>query len=98
PLYATLAAFVSGLLVSFTPCVYPMAAVTVSVFRARRGKRRFEGCLLSAPFVAGIVLMFVPLGVVAGLTGGVFGALLSSPLVLVSLGVLFLFVAWDMFG
>jgi thioredoxin:protein disulfide reductase len=98
PLYATLAAFASGLLVSFTPCVYPMVAVTVSVFGARSVKSRFEGFLLSAAFVAGIVLMFVPLGVVAGLTGGVFGTLLSSPWVIVSLSVLFLVLAASMFG
>ena len=98
PLYATLAAFVSGLLVSFTPCVYPMVAVTVSVFGARSVQSRFEGFLLSAAFVAGIVLMFVPLGVVAGLTGGVFGALLSSPWVIVSLSALFLLMAASMFG
>jgi thioredoxin:protein disulfide reductase len=98
PLYATLAAFASGLLVSFTPCVYPMVAVTVSVFGARSVKSRFEGFLLSAAFVAGIVLVFVPLGVVAGLTGGVFGALLSSPWVIVSLSVLFLALAASMFG
>jgi thioredoxin:protein disulfide reductase len=98
PLYATLAAFASGLLVSFTPCVYPMVAVTVSVFGARSVKSRFEGFLLSAAFVGGIVLMFVPLGVVAGLTGGVFGSLLSSPWVIVSLSVLFLVMAASMFG
>jgi thioredoxin:protein disulfide reductase len=98
PLYAALAAFASGLLVSFTPCVYPMVAVTVSVFGARSVKSRLEGFLLSAAFVAGIVLMFVPLGVVAGLTGGVFGALLSSSWVIVSLSVLFLLMAASMFG
>lgn len=98
PLYATLAAFASGLLVSFTPCVYPMVAVTVSVFGARSVKSRLEGFLLSAAFVLGIVLMFVPLGVVAGLTGGVFGTLLSSPWVIVSLSALFLVLAASMFG
>jgi thiol:disulfide interchange protein DsbD len=61
-------------------------------------KSRFEGFLLSAAFVAGIVLVFVPLGVVAGITGGVFGALLSSPWVIISLSVLFLALAASMFG
>ena len=69
PLYAAGAAFVGGLLVSLTPCVYPMIAITVSVFGARETKSRAEGMLLSTCFVLGIVAMFVPLGVVAGLTG-----------------------------
>jgi thiol:disulfide interchange protein DsbD len=98
PVYAALAAFASGLLVSFTPCVYPMVAVTVSVFGARSVKSRWEGLGLSAAFVAGIVLMFVPLGVVAGITGGVFGSVLSSVWVIVGLSVLFLALAASMFG
>jgi len=98
PLYAALAAFASGFLVSLTPCVYPMIAVTVSVFGARSVERRSQGILLSAAFVAGIVAMFVPLGVLAGLTGGVFGAVLSSAWVIVGLSTLFVLMALSMFG
>jgi thioredoxin:protein disulfide reductase len=98
PLYAALAAFASGLLVSFTPCVYPMVAVTVSVFGARSVKSRWEGFGLSAAFVAGIIAIFVPLGVVAGLTGGVFGSVLSSSWVIVGLSALFFALAASMFG
>jgi thiol:disulfide interchange protein DsbD len=98
PLYAALAAFASGFLVSLTPCVYPMIAVTVSVFGARSVERRSQGMLLSAAFVLGIVAMFVPLGVLAGLTGGVFGAVLSSPWVIVGLSSLFVLMALSMFG
>lgn len=98
PLYAGLAAFASGLLVSLTPCVYPMVAVTVSVFGAREVKSRMQGALLSAAFVAGIVAMFVPLGVVAGLTGSVFGSILSSAWVLIGISSLFLLMAASMFG
>src|SRR6185312_5947536 len=74
PLYAGLAAFASGFLVSLTPCVYPMVAVTVSVFGAKQVESRWQGAALSAAFVAGIVAMFVPLGVAAGLTGSLAGA------------------------
>jgi thiol:disulfide interchange protein DsbD len=98
PLYAALAAFASGLLVSFTPCVYPMVAVTVSVFGARSVESRWQGLALSAAFVAGIVLVFVPLGVLAGITGGVFGSILSSRWVIVGLSALFLALAASMFG
>jgi thiol:disulfide interchange protein DsbD len=98
PLYAGLAAFVSGLLVSLTPCVYPMVAVTVSVFGAREATSRGEGALLSAAFVLGIIAMFVPLGVVAGLTGNIAGAILQSPYVVVFISGLFLVMAAAMFG
>ena len=62
PVYAALAALAGGLLVSLTPCVYPMIAVTVSVFGAREAESRCPGHRAVAAFVLGIVAMFVPLG------------------------------------
>jgi thioredoxin:protein disulfide reductase len=98
PLYAALAALAGGFLVSLTPCVYPMVAITVSVFGARQTKSRWEGALLSAFFVLGIVAMFVPLGVAAGLTGSMFGSVLQSSWVIVGISLLFLAMAASMFG
>ena len=69
PLYAGLTAFVGGLLVCLTPCVYPMIAITVSVFGARQSQSRMHAMGLSTAFVLGIAAMFTPLGVAAGLTG-----------------------------
>lgn len=98
PGYAALAALAGGLLVSLTPCVYPMIAVTVSVFGAREARSRAQGVLLSLSFVLGIVAMFVPLGLVAGLTGGVFGSVLQSKWVIVGISALFVAMAASMFG
>ncbi len=98
PLYAALAALAGGFLVSLTPCVYPMVAVTVSVFGARQAKHRWEGALLSAAFVLGIVAMFVPLGVVAGMTGSMFGSVLQNRWVVVAIAVLFIVLAASLFG
>jgi thiol:disulfide interchange protein DsbD len=98
PMYAALAALVGGLLVSLTPCVYPMIAVTVSVFGAKEARSRAQGVLLSLAFVLGIVAMFVPLGLAAGLTGGMFGAVLQSKWVIVVISGLFLAMAASMFG
>lgn len=98
PLYAAGAAVLGGLLVSLTPCVYPMVAVTVSAFGARETKSRWEGASLSAMFVAGIVAMFTPLGVVAGLTGEVFGSLLQNQWVVFGVAGIFVAMAASMFG
>ena len=98
PVYAGLAALLGGFLVSLTPCVYPMVAVTVSVFGARKAKSRWEGVGLSAAFVLGIVAMFVPLGVIAGLSGSMFGSVLQSRWVLVGISLLFLAMASSLFG
>jgi thiol:disulfide interchange protein DsbD len=108
PIEATLAAgnlgstlalaFGAGVATSLTPCVYPMIAVTVSVFGAREAKSRREGALLSTSFVLGMAALFVPLGLIAAKTGGLFGAALSSPIVLVGLALLFTALAASMFG
>ena len=98
PLYAALAALAGGFVVSLTPCVYPMVAVTVSVFGAREAKSRWEGAALSAAFVLGIVAMFVPLGVAAGLSGSIFGSVLQNRWVVVGMALLFLVLAASLFG
>src|SRR5450432_680612 len=60
PLYATLTAFVGGLLVCLTPCVYPMVAITVSVFGARGDTSRGRAMALSTAFVLGIAALSNP--------------------------------------
>ena len=98
PLYAALAAFAGGFVVSLTPCVYPMVAVTVSVFGASQAKSRWAGAALSASFVLGIIAMLVPLGVSAGMSGAIFGSLLQSRVVVLVMAALFLVLSSAMFG
>lgn len=98
PAFAGLAAFVGGLLVSLTPCVYPMIAVTVSVFGAQQAKSKREAMLLSTSFVLGIVVLFTTMLVAAALTGSVFGAALSNKWVMLALAAVFVALALSMFG
>jgi thiol:disulfide interchange protein DsbD len=98
PLYAALAAFAGGFLASLTPCVYPMVAITVSVFGAAQSKSRWQGASLSLAFVLGIVAMLVPLGVIAGQSGMIFGAVLQNRWVVLGMAALFLALASAMFG
>ncbi len=98
PLFVGLAAFGFGLLVSLTPCVYPMVAITVSVFGAQQTKSRWRAFGLSGMFVLGLAAMFTPLGITAGLTGKTFGSELSNPWVVVALSAVFLALAASMFG
>jgi thiol:disulfide interchange protein DsbD len=98
PAFAVLAAFVGGLLVSLTPCVYPMIAITVSVFGANQAKSRREAAGLSSVFVLGIAVMFTALGVGAALSGAIFGRFLSNPYVVGGLAIVFLGMAASMFG
>ncbi|HKU42087.1 MAG TPA: cytochrome c biogenesis protein CcdA [Polyangiales bacterium] len=96
--YALSLIFLAGIATSLTPCVYPMIAITVSIFGARSSTSRGEAAALSTMFVLGIAALFTPLGLFAATTGGVFGAALANPFVLVGLALLFLGLAASMFG
>jgi thiol:disulfide interchange protein DsbD len=98
PVAAALAAFLGGLLVSLTPCVYPMVAVTVSVFGAKKTNSRAQGVLLTTAFVFGMVVMFVSLGLVAAFTGTMFGSVLQNRWVVLGIASLFVVMALAMFG
>ncbi|MEM7138933.1 MAG: cytochrome c biogenesis protein CcdA [Myxococcota bacterium] len=90
--------FVAGLATSLTPCVYPMIAITVSVFGARQTESRASAAMLSSAFVLGIAALFTPLGVLSALTGSAFGSALASPWVVGALAALFTVMALSMFG
>ncbi len=98
PFFVGIAAFGFGLLVSLTPCVYPMVAITVSVFGAQKTQSRLRAFALSGAFVLGLAAMFTPLGITAGLTGKTFGSELSNPWLVVALSGFFLVLAASMFG
>ena len=96
--FALLVIFGAGLLTALTPCVYPMIAITVSVFGARQAKSRAEGAFLSLAFVLGIAAFFTPLGVISAMSGAGMGELNGSPWVMGPLALLFVAMALSMFG
>jgi thiol:disulfide interchange protein DsbD len=87
-----------GLATSLTPCVYPMIAITVSVFGAKEVKSRWQGALISLTFVLGVVCLFTPMGVASALTGKGFGAALGNPWIVGGIAVVFLALAASLFG
>ena len=91
------AAFLVGLGTAATPCVYPMIAITVSVFGARK-ETRGRAMALSTAFVMGIAALFVPLGLLAGLSGTVAGAVAGKPAVQIFESVLMFAMGLSMFG
>ncbi|MBI5576728.1 MAG: sulfite exporter TauE/SafE family protein [Deltaproteobacteria bacterium] len=74
------AVFAGGLLVSFTPCIYPVIPITVGYIGSRSGGSRARGFILSLAYVAGMAVTYAALGGAAALTGRVFGESASSPL------------------
>ena len=74
------AAFMGGLLVSFTPCVYPMIPITASFVGSRNvGGSKLKGFLLSLFYVIGVAVTYSALGVFAAITGRLFGQISTNP-------------------
>jgi len=91
-------AFIGGLLTCATPCVYPMIAITVSIFGAKEAQSRKQAVLLSLSFVMGIAVLFTTLLVGAALTGSLFGSALQKWWVNVGIAVVMAAMAASMFG
>jgi len=81
PLLAVATLFGAGVLTSLTPCVYPMIPITVSVIggSADRGTSRGRTIGLTLTYVAGLALFYAILGLIAGLSGSLFGTVSSNP-------------------
>ena len=79
PLLALAAAFLGGVVVSFTPCIYPIIPITLGVIGARSGGSRWRGFTLSTVYVLGMALTYASLGAFAAVTGKLFGQLATNP-------------------
>lgn len=90
-------AFLSGLGLWLTPCVYPITPVTIAVIGATEASSRLVAFVRSLMYVLGISLVYSALGVVAAVSGGLFGAWSGSPVLNVALAVLFAVLSLAMF-
>lgn len=73
-------AFGAGVLVSFSPCVYPLLPITIGFIGASSQKDKWHSFLLSLIYVLGMAITYSILGLFAGLTGKLFGQISSSPI------------------
>jgi cytochrome c-type biogenesis protein len=91
PLTALLTLFGAGVLTSLTPCIYPMIPITAGILAASRGdaepsKVRTLGLTLT--YVFGLSLFYAVLGLIAGLSGSLFGTISANPWARITIGVL----------
>lgn len=93
-----LAAFVGGLALNFTPCVYPMIPVTVAFFSGQAPGSLPRTALLAGVYVIGMSLCYAVLGLLAAKTGVLVGSWLQQPVVLVGMAVVVTLLSLGMFG
>lgn len=91
--------FIFGILTSFTPCIFPMIPITLAVLgKQAHARSRWQNIIVAHLYVFGIATTYALLGVVAALTGSLFGSFMSHPLVLGLMCFIFLAMALSMFG
>lgn len=101
-MFLTLATFFGfGLLLSFTPCVFPMIPILSSIIvRASNDEAMSakKGFLLSFVYVISMSLAYTIAGVIAGIFGANLQVALQNPYVLVAFASIFVILAFSMFG
>lgn len=97
-LVAFLFIFVIGLALNLTPCVYPLIPITISYFGAQVSNSPGKKLAMAIMYVLGMSVTYSVLGLIASLTGGVFGSALQSPIVVAILVLIFFALALSMFG
>jgi thiol:disulfide interchange protein DsbD len=80
PVIALALLFGAGVLTSLTPCIYPMIPITVGVISGTAGEeaRRSRVVGLTLAYITGLALLYAVAGLLAGLSGQLFGTIASS--------------------
>jgi len=95
-LFLTLVAFfIGGLLLSFTPCVFPMYPILTGIIVGagkdlRKPLTTKKAFTLSFFYVQGMAITYTLLGIVVALAGAQFQAMFQHPVVLIALSILLL--------
>lgn len=93
---ALLATYAGGVLVGFTPCVYPVLPIVIGYIGAREEKSNARRFILSVVYVFGMALTYTILGGFAALTGKLFGQLQANPWFYLAVGNIILFLGLSM--
>lgn len=88
-----------GLLLSLTPCVFPMIPILSGIIVGRGEKiTHLHAFLLSLSYVLGMAITYALAGVAAGYSGSLISSALQTPWVLGSFAALFVILSLSMFG
>jgi thiol:disulfide interchange protein DsbD len=91
--------FGAGVLLSFTPCVFPMVPILSGIIVGHGHKvTHRHAFLLSLAYVLGMAITYAAAGVAAGMSGELISNALQTPWVLGSFAALFVLLSLSMFG
>ena len=96
-LAAVLFALLIGVLVGFTPCVYPVLPIIVAYVGRIAGGKKLNAFFYSLVYVLGMALVYCTAGIIIVLAGGQVGQLWNNGWFLMGLGVIFVLISLWMF-
>src|SRR5215213_2149291 len=87
PILAVGILFIAGVLTSFTPCIFPMIPITAAIVGGQSvgadgevvRASRWRPVALTLCYVVGLASVYSGLGLLAGLTGTMFGTISTNP-------------------
>lgn len=93
-----LLAFILGLLLSLTPCIYPMIPITVGILQAQGRRSLFYNFLVALCYTIGLSVTFALMGILAASSGQAFGYLMANPLFICCIVAFLAYFAGSLFG
>ncbi len=83
PAFAIALLFLAGVLTSLTPCIYPMIPITAAIVGGQSADGtaapRSRVIFLTLAYVVGLAVVYATLGVIAGMSGTIFGTVSTNP-------------------
>lgn len=87
-----------GLLLSFTPCIFPMIPILSGIIAGQKHLSTRDAFLLSLVYVLAMAATYTLAGVLAGLFGSNLQILFQNPWILGTFSAVFILLALSMFG
>jgi thiol:disulfide interchange protein len=87
-----------GLLMSLTPCIYPMIPITIGILQITPGQSLGRNFAIALFYTLGIGITFAILGLLAACGGAQFGQLLGNPIFVLFLVAFLGYLAFSMLG
>lgn len=97
-LFRLVLVFLLGLLMSLTPCIYPMIPITAGILQSQGSKSLLTSFLLALSYTVGIATTFAILGLLAAFAGQAMGQLMSHPAFVIPLVCLLVYLSLSMIG
>ncbi len=87
-----------GLFMSFTPCIYPMIPITVGILQGTGHRSLGRNIAHATAYSTGVAITFALLGLIAAASGTIFGSMMTSPVVVLLISALLIYLSGTMFG